>query len=298
MQMSMYPVDVNAQDCLPRICKNRLDYDVCNWLVTKPDASYCMSCELNQTIPNLVLKNRRRWWKSLEHAKRRLIYSLLSLGLPVNGRSVEANGLAFQFIEDKRTDPGVAEEFVTIGHLQGLITINITEADDVTREISRAFSGELYRTLLGHFRHESGHYYFDKLINNEESREEFRALFGDERADYSAALSQYYANKPERCSNGDYISRYAQSHPFEDWAEVWSHYLHMIDTLETAADYNLEQGAEHFDEFGETLAKWAELAMVLNSLNRSMGLEDAYPFILAGKMLKKLRFIHDLIYPN
>ncbi|MFT4887858.1 MAG: hypothetical protein ACJAY7_001920 [Pseudohongiellaceae bacterium] len=298
VQMSMYPISVDAQNCLPKVCKNRLDYDVCNWLVTKPGSSYCISCELNQTIPNLLLKNRRRWWKSLEHAKRRLIYSLLSLGLPVNGRSVESNGLAFQFIEDKRTDPGVAEEYVTTGHLQGLITINITEADDVTREISRAFAGELYRTLLGHFRHESGHYYFDKLINSEGSREKFRALFGDERADYSAALRQYYANKPALCRNGDFISRYAQSHPFEDWAEVWSHYLHMIDTLETAADYNLEQGAKRFDEFGETLAKWTQLAMVLNSLNRSMGLEDAYPFTLAGKMLKKLRFVHDSIYPS
>lgn len=298
VQMSMYPIEVDTLNCLPKVCKNRVDFDVCNWMVTQSDASYCMSCELNQTIPNLLRKDRRRWWKSLEHAKRRLIYSLLSLGLPVKGRSVEPNGLAFQFIEDKRTDPGVAEEYVTTGHLQGLITINITEADDVTREISRAFAGELYRTLLGHFRHESGHYYFDKLINNEESREKFRGLFGDERVDYKAALSQYYANKSTLRGNRDYISVYAQSHPFEDWAEVWSHYLHMIDTLETAADYNLEQGAEHFDEFAETLAKWAELAMVLNSLNRSMGLEDAYPFILAGKTLKKLRFVHDLIYPN
>lgn len=298
VEAAVYPINVDAKNCLPKVCKNRLDYDVCNWLVTKPDASYCMSCELNQTIPNLLRKDRRRWWKSLEHAKRRLIYSLLSLGLPVNGRSAEPNGLAFQFIEDKRTDPGVAEEYVTTGHLQGLITINITEADDVTREISRAFAGELYRTLLGHFRHESGHYYFDKLISNEESREKFRDLFGDERADYKAALSEYYTNKSSLRGNRDYISVYAQSHPFEDWAEVWSHYLHMIDTLETAADYKLEQGAERFDEFGETLAKWAELAMVLNSLNRSMGLEDAYPFILAGKTLKKLRFVHDLIYPS
>lgn len=297
-KMSMYPIELDAQDCSPKVCKNRLDYDVCNWLVTKSGASYCVSCELNQTIPNLLRADRRRWWKSLEQAKRRLIFSLLSLGLPVKGKSVEPNGLAFQFIEDKRTDPGVAEEYVTTGHLQGLITINITEADDVTREISRAFAGELYRTLLGHFRHESGHYYFDKLITNEGTRKQFRALFGDERADYKAALNQYYANKSTLCGDRDYISRYAQSHPFEDWAEVWSHYLHMIDTLETAGDYNLEQGAERFDEFGETIEKWAQLAMVLNSLNRSMGLEDAYPFIIAGKTLKKLRFVHDLIYPN
>lgn len=298
VQMSMYPVRPDVLDSLPRVCKNRVDYDVCNWLVTSSDASYCISCDLNQTIPNLLRKNRRRWWKNLEHAKRRLIYSLLRLGLPVVGKNIDPNGLAFQFIEDKRTNPGVAEEYVTTGHLHGLITINITEADDVTREISRAFAGELYRTLLGHFRHESGHYYFEKLVNSDESKARFRGLFGDERVDYKAALDFYYANKLGMRRKRDFVSLYAQSHPFEDWAEVWSHYLHMIDTLETAGDYDLAQGATHFDEFPETLAKWSDLSMVLNSLNRSMGLEDAYPFILEGKTLKKLRFVHDSLYPN
>lgn len=297
-QMAMYPISLDAQTLLPRACKNRHDFGVCNWLVTDEHAAYCMSCDLNQTIPNLLRKNRRRWWKSLELAKRRLIYSLLRLGLPVVGKKVDPNGLAFQFIEDKRTDPGVAEDYVTTGHLHGLITINITEADDVTREISRAFAGELYRTLLGHFRHESGHYYFEKLLTSEQAKARFRALFGDERTDYKTAMDFYYANKTSMKRKRDFVSLYAQSHPFEDWAEVWSHYLHMIDTLETAGDYNLAQGATRFDEFSETLSKWSELTMVLNSLNRSMGLEDAYPFVLAGHTLTKLRFVHDLLYPN
>jgi len=281
----------------PVLCKNAADYDVCNWLASTPDNPYCMSCELNETIPNLMEPTRRGWWKSLEHAKRRLIYSLLRLKLPLVGKKHDPHGLAFQFIEDQRTNPEVLEEHVTTGHLDGLITINIAEADIVTQAITRQNTGELYRTLLGHFRHESGHYYFNILVypNN---LEQFRQLFGDEMVDYATALDKYYAEKSNLPNDPNMISHYAQSHPLEDWAEVWAHYLHMIDTLETAKDYGLHQGSIRFDDFDETLLKWSELTVLLNSLNRSMGLEDAYPFVLSELPLRKLRFVHDLIYPS
>lgn len=281
-----------------KLCKNSLDYDVCNWFVTEPQNSYCLSCSLNHTIPNLMEPKRRRWWKNLEHAKRRLIYSLLVLKLPVLGRANDPQGLAFSFIEDRRTNPGVFEEHVATGHHKGMITVNTAEADKVNREITRAFTGELYRTLLGHFRHESGHYYFEKLICNDKLRSQFRALFGDERADYDAALKDYYASKNVIPHDPSMISRYAQSHPLEDWAEVWTHYLHMIDTLDTAAAYDQKLGASHADDIDETLGKWSELTIILNALNRSMGLEDAYPFVLSDMTLKKLRFVHALIYPS
>ena len=281
-----------------RLCQNSADYDVCNWLVTEPDEQYCISCRLNHTIPNLMLPKRRRWWKSMEYAKRRLIYSLLSLGLPVQGKQQDADGLAFEFIEDKRSNPGVFEEHVNTGHDNGLITINVTEADHVSREITRQYTGELYRTLLGHFRHESGHYYFGLLVGEGEARDRFRELFGDERQDYGAALERYYANKATMVRNPDLISHYAQAHPLEDWAEVWAHYLHMVDTLETAGDYNMQQGSTHFDDIDELMVKWSQLTMMLNALNRSMGLEDAYPFILSEQTMAKLRFVHDLIYPS
>lgn len=280
------------------LCKNSVDYDVCNWIVTEDDASYCISCGLNHTIPNLMAADRRRWWKSLERAKRRLIYSLLALKLPIVGREQDDEGLAFEFIEDKRSNPGVLEEHVSTGHQNGLITINITEADHVNREITRQFTGELYRTLLGHFRHESGHYYFERLINNELLLNKFRELFGDERQDYKSALQNYYINKDTMVRDPELISHYAQAHPLEDWAEVWSHYLHMMDTLETAAAHNMPQGLDHFDDIDQALLKWSELAIILNSLNRSMGLEDAYPFVLSELTLKKLRFVHGLIYPS
>lgn len=300
--LDMYPFTEESPHCSGsvelKLCKNSADYDVCNWFVTDPKNNYCLSCSLNHTIPNLMEPKRRRWWKNLEHAKRRLIYSLLVLKLPVLGRVNDPQGLAFSFIEDRRTNPGVVEEHVATGHHQGMITVNTAEADKVNQEITRAFTGELYRTLLGHFRHESGHYYFEKLICNDKLRKQFRALFGDERADYGAALKDYYASKNVIPHDPSMISHYAQSHPLEDWAEVWAHYLHMIDTLDTAAAFDQKLGASHVDDIDETLGKWSELAIILNALNRSMGLEDAYPFVLSDLTLRKLRFVHGLIYPS
>ena len=275
------------------LCRNGFDFGVCNWIVSEKGEEYCLSCRLNQTIPNLLDDDRLRWWKQLEHAKRRLIFGLLQLGLPVSGKHESEHGLAFRFIEDRRSNPNVVEEHVYTGHSDGMVTINVAEADDVRREIARQNTGELYRTLLGHFRHESGHYYFHLLIDSEPRRERFRTLFGDERQDYDAALSRYYAMTPT--NDPDFISVYAQSHPLEDWAEIWAHYLHMTDTLETAGFHGLPQGSERSDGFEDLLRKWSELTIVLNSLNRSMGQEDAYPFVLSEAILSKLQFVHEMV---
>jgi hypothetical protein len=287
-----------SRDSTLHRCKNSIEYDVCNWLVSDSVDDYCLSCEMNHTIPNLLDKNRRAWWKSLEYAKRRLIYSLLSLNLPVVSKQKDRMGLAFKFMEDKRTNPGVFEQHVNTGHFDGMITINIAEADRVNREIARQYTRELYRTLLGHFRHESGHYYFLKLITTDERKRQFVELFGDYTEDYGAALKEYYENNFIAPHDPDMISHYAQSHPWEDWAEVWAHYLHMTDTLETANQYRVSQSSAQFDDIDNTLDKWAELVLLLNSLNRSMGLEDAYPFVLSELSLRKIRFVHGLIYPS
>ena len=279
-------------------CKNWIDYGVCNWLVSDPSADYCLSCEMNHTIPNLLDKNRRAWWKSLEYAKRRLIYSLLSLNLPVVSKQKDRMGLAFKFMEDQRTNPEVFEQHVNTGHLDGMITINIAEADRVKSAIARQYTRESYRTLLGHFRHESGHYYFLKLITTDERKQQFVDLFGDYAQDYGAAIREYYDNNFIAPHDPNMISHYAQSHPWEDWAEVWAHYLHMVDTLETANQYRVTQSSTQFDDIDNTLEKWAELVLLLNSLNRSMGLEDAYPFVLSELSLRKIRFVHGLIYPS
>ena len=163
------------------------------------------------------------------------------------------------------------------------------------REQMRAAMGEPYRTVLGHFRHESGHYYWERLVNGSTMLEEFRELFGDERRDYAAALADHYAKPPSDAWRSTHISAYACAHPLEDFAECWAHMLQMVDTLETAdAQGVLESPAleDHFDEF---LRAWTQLTVVHNELNRSMGRRDAYPFVLSGVVIDKLQFIRELI---
>lgn len=286
------------------LCSNYSEYNVCNWLVSNSAETFCLSCSLNQTIPEIDsgyrAVQRRKWWESMELAKRRLIYTLLSLGLPVISKANNsAIGLAFAFLEDQRVNPMVLEKHVLTGHAQGLITVNLAEADHVHREYTRQHLGEPYRTLLGHFRHESGHYYFEKLVPMGADREAFRALFGDERADYEQALAHYYASDTQLEWRPDLISAYAQVHPLEDWAECWAHYLHMIDTLETAAQYGFIitriSGVGSDVDIEECLQQWDRVSVALNALNRSMGLEDAYPFVLSESSLNKLRFVHRAI---
>jgi len=284
-----------------QLCKNDVDYCVCNWAVTEQDNTYCISCSLNHTIPNLLVPDRREWWNSMEHAKRKLIYTLLSLRLPVVSKSVDPKGgLAFEFIEDKSSNPDVEDEVVLTGHMNGLITVNIAEADNVKRELVRQSMGESYRTLLGHFRHESGHYYFWQLINNERILADFRDLFGDETANYQQAMDVYYANRDRLPRDPRMISHYAQSHPLEDWAECWAHYLHMIDTLETASAFAIHTDSDESDTgaIDDMLNRWGDLTILLNALNRSMGMADAYPFILSDLTLRKIRFVHSLVNPS
>lgn len=290
-----------------RLCQNEIDYQVCNWLVLSDDKCYCLACNLNQIVPGVESTYRslrkRQYWASMEHAKRRLLYTLLQLGLPVVNKADEpVSGLAFAFLEDQRSNPQVHEEHVLTGHFEGLITVNLAEADNALRERARQKMGEPYRTLLGHFRHESGHYYFNSLVWRDEDLQEFRSLFGDERIDYEASLENYYAHGLDSEWQQDMVSSYARSHPSEDWAECWAHYLHMIDTLETAEQYGLVHAAETHNgaplDIEWCFSRWSRVTITLNALNRSMGLADAYPFVLSAQTLNKLRFVHRMVYPN
>jgi len=290
---------------LYRRCSNDTDFNVCNWLVLNAEDSFCLACSLNDTVPKVGASyrasQRRKWWGRMEAAKRRLIYTLLALGLPVASKANDEAGLAFSFLEDQRSNPNVEEEQVFTGHLEGLITVNLAEADGVSREQARQSLGESYRTLLGHFRHESGHYYFDKVINTPAAIEQFRALFGDERADYEEAMKQHYEGNSSEADH-DKVSAYAQMHPHEDWAECWAHYLHMVDCLETAWQVGLIQEklvAPNLEpDIEACLNRWDSVSVAMNALNRSMGLQDAYPFVLSETTLNKLRFVHQRIYPN
>lgn len=309
-----------------RQCRNYSDQQVCNWMVPADDPHpYCRSCRLNHLIPNLDSPANRLYWYRIEDAKRRLLYTLLMLELPILGKDQDPeHGLAFEFL----AEPAIPGEFtdtmgehrrVLTGHRAGTITINVAEADASAREEMRERMNEAYRTLLGHFRHESGHYFWNQLVESDTARRErARTLFGDERADYDTALKRYYTEGPRADWSQRHISAYASAHPWEDWAETWAHYLHMVDTLETARDMGFTvkgrlvthpqdalQEAQHTTQpldwhqgFDRLFNDWCQLTVTMNALNRSMGLSDAYPFVLSDKVAEKLHFIHDLIGTN
>ena len=246
----------------------------------------------------------------LDLAKHYLVYGLLRLGLPVVSKAEDdARGLAFDFLADPDS-PEQAGSPVTTGHAEGLITINIAEADDAERERRRQGMAEPYRSLLGHFRHESGHYYWERLIREGRWLKAFRSCFGDERRDYQTCLQAHYADGPPPDWQERFVSAYASAHPWEDWAETWTHYLHIVDTLETAQAFGLRlspaagsdpslAAVADFDPYQEKsfeslIATWLPLTYAVNSLNRSMGQPDLYPFVIAPPVIAKLRFVHEL----
>jgi hypothetical protein len=220
------------------------------------------------------------------------------------------HGLAFEFLADPA--PGLAGAGpVLTGHKDGVITVNVAEADDAAREKRRQQIREPYRTLLGHFRHEIGHYYWERLVKDTHWIAGFRQHFGDEREDYGQALEGYYrdgspADWPER-----FVSAYASSHPWEDWAETWANYLHITDSLETAVCSGLALQPRRRDEptldadvvlrgcrpvsFDRMIESWFALTYVLSNLNRGLGLQDAYPFPLSTPAIEKLRFVHEVV---
>jgi hypothetical protein len=282
-------------------CANA-EHGVCNWLVPADSPTpFCAACELNRTIPNLSDPANVRLWGDFERAKKRLVYSLFRFGLPVDASSTGRGSLAFDFVADALT-----------GHLDGVITIAVGEADAVERERQREAMSERYRSLLGHLRHESGHYYWMLLVDGTDDIAEFRQLFGDERDDYRLALNRHHEQGPHADWSQQHVSAYASAHPWEDWAETWAHYLHMVDALDTAATMKIEPrttsryGADvlrsrrHPDVYRDTafqalIERWLPLTLALNELNRSMGHHDFYPFIITDQVVTKLNFVHQVI---
>ncbi|HET7083984.1 MAG TPA: putative zinc-binding peptidase [Rhizomicrobium sp.] len=291
-----------------KFCQN-YNAGMCNWMVPADDETgFCAACRHNRTVPDLSVPGNDVFWRKIETAKHRLFYSLLRLNLPLENRADDSeHGLAFDFLADP-PEPHVAG--VLIGHDKGLITLALREADDATREKVRSEMGEPYRTLLGHFRHEIGHYFWDRLVENDVPiLEGFRALFGDERQDYGAALKKHYDEGPPANWQNDFISAYATSHPWEDFAETWAHYLHIVDTLETAAAFGLKvkprrakgglATAIDFDPYRADMDRlidaWLPVEFATNNLNRSMGQTDLYPFLLSQRVIDKLSFVHVLM---
>jgi hypothetical protein len=243
-------------------------------------------------------------------AKHRLVYSLLRLKLPLQAKKLnDTNGIAFDFLAD--VSPEVR---VLTGHDNGTITLNIEEADEAKRARNKLDLGEKYRTLLGHFRHEIGHYYWEVLIKNQPALEKFREIFGDEQKDYAQSLQSYYQTGAPPDWMDNYISPYATAHPWEDCAVTWAHYFHLMDTVVTAYAYEIGiQSGEVkmldlqtrinkdpyvIADFPAIVKMWIPLTFAINSLNRSMGHDDFYPFVVSESVINKLKFIHEVCAKN
>lgn len=290
-----------------RLCSNRHGISLCNFAIAAEDSNpLCVSCRQTQWLPDASNPANELRWAKIEVAKRQLYYTLAKLGLLGNPNTYTLEP-RFALLADM---PGEAS--IMTGHFNGMITINVVEADDDERAKRRMALHEPYRTLIGHLRHESGHFYWDQLIANSEWLTQFRELFGDERLDYGTALYNHYDKDPfDTQWQSNYISAYATSHPWEDWAETWAHYLHMVDLLETSSSYGTRVNvpdlpatpaqtmsdpfAQPAPDFDTMLTQWVPLTLLLNSMNRSLGHVDAYPFSVSMGARRKLRFVHDVI---
>jgi hypothetical protein len=280
-----------------QLCANR-HLAECNWLVERgPVRKLCVSCALTRTRPNDVDTKALIAFAAAEKAKRRLIAELHELKLPIVGRDADPDyGLAFDLLSSEH-------EKVFTGHANGVVTLDLAEGDDVHREQLRISMDEPYRTLLGHFRHEIGHYYFYRLVSpSADYLRGFNELFGDPDLDYQAALDRHYSEGAPDGWEQDYLSSYATMHPAEDWAETFAHYLHIRDTLDTAAAFGFAPAGATFDRralgpsgFDTIIEMWLPLSWALNMVNRSMGKDDLYPFVLPPPVLEKMRFIHTII---
>jgi hypothetical protein len=286
-------------------CANRSRIG-CNWVVNPdvPAGVLCDCCRYTRVIPDLDQPGNLVAWRRLELAKHYLFYTLHALKLPIPDRTqFPETGLAFDFLNAADQKP------VLTGHDKGVITVNIAEADDVVREKTRIAMHEPYRTLIGHLRHEVGHFYWDQLLNDESKLYAFRKLFGDERTDYAEALQKHYGSEDDGSWREQFISRYASTHPWEDWAETWAHYMHISDALDTAAAWQVEvagvRGLVHPAEVAKydsdekfrerVLLQWIPLCQYLNATVRSLGEPDAYPFVLSNVVIDKLVFVHAMV---
>ncbi len=283
-----------------RYCANAI-HGVCNWVTAiTNETGRCVACEHNRTIPNLSEPGNLAAWHDLERAKKRLVYSLLRFGLPLDATATGQGPLTFDFARNTVT-----------GHLDGVITIDVIEADAVERERQRQHFGEPYRTLLGHLRHESGHFYWMVLIEASGRLDLFRAAFGDERQNYQSALADHHNGPVPLDWQADHVSAYASSHPWEDWAETWAHYLHVVDAVDTAEAEGMEPRASGIsigsiwpfkkydlyreESFESLMERWFPLAIATNNISRSMGHEDFYPFVITAGVYDKLAFVHRVI---
>jgi hypothetical protein len=289
---------VDGDGSILRNCAN-LQLAGCNWLVAPDDPeALCRSCRLTSVRPSDDETDATAAFAAAESEKRRLLVQLDSLGLPiVDRRSDPTSGLTFEFLSSRGRP-------VTTGHESGVITLDLSESDDAHREFVRQQLGEPYRTVLGHLRHEIGHYFWPELVERSPLLDEFRTLFGDERQPYQDALRDHYGGEPPAGWETTHVSQYATMHPWEDWAETFAHYLHIHGGLETADSFGLsvDEPSRSVGQaawsapapvaIGDTIGRWLGVTFALNGMSRSIGRGDLYPFVLSPTVVQKLDFVH------
>ena len=292
-ERDIVPVDesgqyVDATGLVWHVCAN-LNFSGCTWLAPH-EGGQCSACDLTRTRPADDDHVGLAQFPAAEAAKRHLVVELDTLGFDIGG-----------LVFDMLSSSDAAGEGVVIGHADGVITLDLAETDDARRERIRQELGEPYRTLLGHLRHEVGHFVQSQLVTDQQPDRlaRSRELFGDETADYQAALDRHYDEGPPPDWASSFITTYATMHPFEDFAETFAHYLHISDTCDTAAAYGLVTvDVSAFSVFRDLVrAVWVPLSVALNQINRSMGKADVYPFVIPDPVLDKLDFVAGLAGP-
>ncbi len=284
-------------------CHNYAVENVCNRMVVMAEGhadTLCDCCRYNEMIPDLTISGNRERWAALEAAKRRLFHTLDLLKLPhgINGENIRVP-LSFSFMADALPDQGLwrstaSQEKVYTGHANGHITINVKEADDVERERLRVDMNESHRTLIGHFRHEIGHYYWDLLVKGRDENA-CRNVFGDHNNPaYIDALERYYQQGTPSNWATQFISAYATMHPWEDFAETFAFYLDMVAVLDTALHMGLSR-AECDGTLDGMLRAFHQVGMAVNELNRDMGLLDLAPGVIVPAVREKLTYLHQLV---
>ena len=279
------------------LCENGIYYNVCNWLrPSHAESKLCFACQFNRYIPNLSRPNNIRLWRVLELNKRHLLINLITLEIPcINFWDCPEEGFLFDFLEDFRDGPEGEATFVTTGYAGGVITINTLEAEPLSRVAQQQASNEVYRTVLGHMRHEIGHHFFQCIKGDQLLHSKFEQKFGSTSLDYNNSLAQFYDSGPDANWSECCITAYASAHPMEDWAETWSHYLHIYDALDTAFNFGLVVENPNILSLQDKISHWRQLSVALNEMNRSMGMSDIYPFVINSKVEAKLEFVEQVI---
>jgi hypothetical protein len=266
----------------------------CNGIVTAhTSAVWCRACSLTRGRPDDHRPEPLAAWVEAEHAKRRLIHQLDELGLPITPRSREApHGLAFDFV-------AIPDAAGITGHADGIVTLDLAEVDDTHRDAVRRQFGERFRSVLGHLRHEIGHYFWPVLVTAPHALAAFRELFGDERAPYAAALDAHYSHPGTEWDSERYVTAYASAHPFEDWAETFAAYLQLLELTDTAGFHGLvddphdqHQGEASTVDFDRAAAAWARLCPILDEMRAATGDNTTFPAAPTRHTMDKLTFVH------